>query len=170
MRPPSRGPRLPVPTVVPDRVSRRHANRLISIRPSGRCRHQAQTPLAQHAPGELRVPDCRWPRQLSLTAGEIACAKPKPTLSSRIVYSVSGDKCGPAPITRFGRRRITRFGTNLQRRGARHSTRPARLGRTTRRPRRSSESKNEGTTGMNTRPNIIAREPPAVPAVRGDDR
>jgi hypothetical protein len=41
-------------------VSRRHANRLISIRPSGRCRYHAQTPLAQRAPGEFPVPGCRW--------------------------------------------------------------------------------------------------------------
>jgi len=41
------------PTVAPDRVSRHHANRLISIRPSSRCRHQAQTPLAQRAFDEL---------------------------------------------------------------------------------------------------------------------
>ncbi len=48
------------PTVAPDRVSRRHANRLISIRLSGRWRYQAQTPLAQRARGEFPVPDCRW--------------------------------------------------------------------------------------------------------------
>jgi hypothetical protein len=45
--------------------------------------------------------------------------------SSRIVQSVSGDMCDPAPITQFGRRRITRFGTNLQRRRGRACGVPA---------------------------------------------
>src|SRR5277367_1951779 len=49
------------PTVAPDRVSRRRANRVISIRLSGRCQYQAQTLLAQRAPGEFRVLDRRWP-------------------------------------------------------------------------------------------------------------
>jgi hypothetical protein len=92
-----------------------------------------------------------------------------PTLSSRIVWSVSGDKCGLAPITRFGRRRITRFGTNLQRRGAVRRDRPGyvvlpdALGAL-------ANPGTKGTIGMNTRPNIIARELPAVPAVRGNER
>jgi hypothetical protein len=33
---------------------------LISIRPSGRRRYQAQTPLARRAPGGFPVPDYRW--------------------------------------------------------------------------------------------------------------
>jgi len=40
----------------------------------------------------------------------MACTRPMPTLCNRIVRSVSDDLCGPAPITRFGRRRITRYG------------------------------------------------------------
>jgi len=48
----------------------------------------------------------------------MACARPMPALSSRIVQTVSGDTGDPAPITPISRRRITRFGTNLQTRGA----------------------------------------------------
>jgi hypothetical protein len=92
-----------------------------------------------------------------------------PTLSSRIVQSCLATYA-PAPITRFGRRRITRFGTNLQRRGARHSTRPARLCRITDALGAVANTGTKGTIGMNTRPNIIAQDLSAVPAVRGNER
>lgn len=60
---------------------------------------------------------------------------------SHAVPALSSPSCSPYPttqatprlITRSGRRRITRLGTNMQRRGARHSTRPVRLCRTIRR-------------------------------------
>ena len=159
------------PTVAPDRVSRRHANRLISIRLSGRCRYQAQTPLAQRAPGELRVPDRCWPRQYFAAAGEIACARPMPTLSSRIVQSVSGDICGPRAnhSVRPAADHPLRDEPAKTRRAALDTTDPA----MSYCPTSSAPEPNpgtKGTIGMNARPNIIAQNLSAVPAVRGNER
>jgi hypothetical protein len=75
----------------------------------------------------------------------------------------------PAPITRFGRRRITRFGTNLQRRGAAlDATGPAMSYYPT--PSAPEPTGTKGTIGMTTRPSIIAQDLSAVPAVRGNER
>ena len=91
----------------------------------------------------------------------VSSVYPMSALSSRIVQSVYGDKCGPAPVTRFGRRRITGFGTNLQdeARGTRRDrpgyvVLPDVLGAL-------ANPGTRGTIGMNTRPNIIAQDPSA---------
>jgi len=54
----------------------------------------------------------------------MACATPMPALSSGIVHYVSGDYAAPAPLTRFGRRRIPASGRHRKDEASRHSTRP----------------------------------------------
>jgi hypothetical protein len=100
------------PTVAPDRVSRRQSNRLISIRQSGR--YQPQTPLAQRAPGELRVPDRRWPQQLFVAAGEMvvlvsrdhpgraADIRPVPPAYLRAPHLLAGALLGDLAVRQVG--------------------------------------------------------------------
>jgi hypothetical protein len=96
----------------------------------------------------------------------MAYARPIPTLSSRIVQSVSGDICPRA--------------SHSVRPAADHPLRdePAKTRRGTRRDRPGyvvlpdalgalANPGTKGTIGMNTRPNIIAQDLSAVPAVRG---
>ncbi len=100
----------------------------------------------------------------------MACARPMPTLSSRIVQSVSGDLCDPAQS--FGSAgggspasgrtcKDEARGTPRNRPG--YVVPPDALGAL-------ANPGTKGTTGMNTRPNIIAQELSAVPAVRGNER
>jgi len=133
-------------------------------------RYQAQTPLAQRAPGDLRVPDRCWPRQYFTAAGEMVCARPMPALSSRIVQSVSGDKCGPRanhPVRPAADHPVrdepakTRRGTRRDRPG--YVVPPDALGAR-------ANPGTKGTIGMNTRPSILAPDLSAVPAVRGNER
>jgi hypothetical protein len=152
-------------------VTRRHANRLISIRPSGRCRYQAQTPLAQRAPDELRVPDRCWPLQYLAAAGQMACARPVPALSSPIVQSVSGDKYGPRAnhSVRPAADHPLRDEPAKTRRAALDATGPVMSYCPT--PSASEPIRGtKGTIGMNARPSIIAQDLSAVPAVRRNER
>jgi hypothetical protein len=152
-------------------MSRRHANRLISIRQSARRRYQAQTPLARRAPGELRVSDRRWPRQLFTAADETVSARPMPTLSSPIVQSVSGDKCGPRA------NHSVRPAADHPLRDEPAKTRRAALGATgpvmSYYPTPSAPEPTpgtKGTIGMTTRPSILAQDLSALLAVRGNER
>ena len=123
-------------------MSRRHANRVISIRQSGRCRDQAQTPLAQCAPGELREPDRCWPRQYfagqarSRAPGRCDAFQPHRAVRVRRQMRPARQSLGSAGGGSPASERTCKD-------EARHSMRPPRLRRTTRRPRRSSRSRNE---------------------------
>jgi hypothetical protein len=115
------------PTVAPDRVSRRHANRLISIGHQAgagikrRRRWRGVRPVSSAYPtaagrGSSSRPQARWRAPRRCRRFPAASYGPCPA-----TYAT------PALITRFGRRRITRFGTNLQktRRAALDATGPA---------------------------------------------
>jgi hypothetical protein len=101
----------------------------------------------------------------------MACAKPKPTFSSRIVQSVSGDIGGPRAnhSVRPAADHPLRDEPAKTRRAALDATGPAMpchptpLGAV-------ANLGTKGTIGMTTRPSIIAQDLSAVPAVRGNER
>jgi hypothetical protein len=93
-----------------------------------------------------------------------------PTLSSRIVQSVSGDLCDLRAnhSVRPTADHPLRDEPAKTRRAALDATGPT----VSYYPMlwRSSQFRNERNRGMNTRPNIIAQDLSAVPAVRGNER
>lgn len=101
----------------------------------------------------------------------MACARPMPTLSSPIVHFVSGDKCGPRAnhSVRPAADHPVRDEPAKTRRAALDATGPA----MSYCPTPSAPEPNpgtKGTTGMTTRPSILAQDLSAVPAVRGNER
>src|SRR5258705_1483144 len=101
----------------------------------------------------------------------MARARPMPALSGRIVRSVPDGIGGPRAnhSVRPAADHPVRDEPAKTRRAALDATGPARSCYPTPSPPEPNPG-TKGATGMTTRPSILARELPAVPAVSGDDR